>query len=1452
MSAQINWENFEANNPDVRGIQHKFEDLCRQIFENEFLSSNDVHKYLHCNPNNPGVEADPVLDEKSNEKISFQAKYFETESSSAQYSQIRHSAEQTIKYYEGQIDRIYLYSNKTLTVTSTGYKDVESLFSSHDIELTPVTNEMILDLVRKYPYLELLYFGSHTVNLEWFERCFDNTLFSLGDRYNQEFNVSTKCSEFFSIFVHDKIAADLFNSRKSALITRIHELNQRGTNSEYLYELEKAVNNLDDVSADSIASACAWKATVSKKVASYLLSFEKEHKKLDQEIEDTNLKIDEANAKREDTQNLYRRKREINIKISGVEDFYYLPDALEITSDEQSLINGKVLLLHGEAGTGKSQLLAHESRILLDEGRAVLLLNAGIYATAEPVQDQIVAHLQIGYRFGELLDVLEAYGERYNFIIPIFIDALNESWYKDIWTNGIADIISRVYSHQMLRLVLSYRSEYEKLLLPDNILANKNRGDIVSLKNSGFEKNSVEAVKKFLNHFSIPFTPTEFFGIEFENPLFLTLYCKTYNGKEVNLLDLYERLIINADETIFKDIGNALREKGYFKGDGIIEPFIEQFSSAMLASGRRSVNKKELRSLPYWNDMGISCGPFIKSLVRNKLLYTYVDGNDEYYHFSYDQMLDYYSAKTIFSQYSDKVEVRRYLRASILDIHNGELGNPENIDLFVMSCALYSERYGEECIDLIDAISGDDEKMDVFSRYITSLQWRNHRFIPKENLLKLVGTYPCSVEAFWQLLIGNSVKVNNPLNADFLHSFLQSYSLADRDYRWTLYINQLSDDNSDRLVQIIIMYDRGDSLDIHSEKQKELLLTLFGWVLTSSNRWLRDRTSKAMIEILKKNFNLCKPLLEKFKDVNDPYVIQRLYGIVFGACCKRRASDIKAFQVLAEFVYNTVFNQKNVFPDILLRDYARLIIERFLYEKLEYTGIIDRDRIIPPYNSDPIPNVPDGHYQDKEYDGGEFWIMHSMRFENFGGYGDFGRYVYQSALSDFEVDEYKIYNFSIYHIFNDLKYSEKYFGEYDRQCGRCERHQAIKSERIGKKYQWITMMEVLARVADHCQMVDRWNYPKKQQITYEGAWEPDVRDFDPTLNASFMNCGAAPVFNVLDDFSKVARMGHGAPRLLSPELKRKWVESRGPFLGGIKNTLLLKDDKGIEWVTLTCFNDTDRKRIKTDKRSVWSRLYAYFVTEEQKKEFIGCAKKGLSVITNETASYCETYTVYNREYPWASSCNTIKNGAWVDISLPTGDFEIVTEKAKEPDFPIFNDLLAKNAGKSGVDEPENSDVGDTLEFETVAIKYKEVTRERKVQKNIGKILHATCSLLWEDEYDASKDEAISWDVPCPELCESLHLNQLEADGFYFDESNQLAAFDVELTQGFNRLVIRKDLLDGFLNENNFQLIWLVDAQKEIFGSDIQISDWSNWQAVYSYENGSIAGDLQLQEVHSRI
>lgn len=1445
----INWENFAAYNHDARGIRFKFEDLCRQLFANENLTGNTQFRYLHANPNNHGLETEPIYDETNKRWIGFQAKFFDKD---VDYGQIKHSSEKTVEYYsgkEGIVNLVYIFCNQPITSTANGYIKAVECLKKANIDIQLITDTAILDLVRnKYPYLALYYFGNYSIQPEWFATHTSHMLDELGERYNRDFNVNTVFSDEFSLFINDRRAAEYLNAKKANLLDEISGFLCRSDKRNYLKTLKKAVSTLADVSSETLYDSFQWNNEVRLAVTTFLDELTEECKKLEKKRDEKYRLVYESDKNREESKEARKEYQELESQIHNLNMLKRLPDMVMISKRERQLLNGDILTISGRAGTGKSQLLASKTQSLLGEDRVALLLVAGIYFTDDPIHEQIMKNLKLDYSFENLIDILETIGEKNNCIVPVFIDALNETWNRKLWKSGLASIIDKIKRSPMVKLVLAYRPEHQKLILPDSVL--EGQEGVVTMTHRGFEDDSITAVREFMNHYNIPFTPLEYFGYEMANPLFLTLYCKTYNGEEISLPTLYNRVIEHANGNVYRALEAVLRQKGYTEDDDILSPLIMEIAEWLVSRDERSIPQKELTQLSFWSEYGLNAVTLVRHLVREHILHDSVFEGVETLYFAFDQMNDYYCAKAIMEKYQTKAEVRRYLSEKILGIQKGKLGNSWNIDIFVNVCALYAEKYGEECIDVIDELEDTDDKWQVFSRYINCFQWRNSRYIPIDCFEELLKKYPCSPEDLWPMLIGNSVKVSHPFNADFLHRFLSSYNLNKRDYLWTIYINELPSNDTDRLVQLIQMYDRGEKLEETKEKQIELLLTLFGWLLSSSNRWLRDYTSKAMIEILKEHFQLCEIILRKFEKVNDPYIIQRLYGIVFGACCKR--TDDRGNQALAEYVYHTVFEQEKVYPDILLRDYARLIIERFLYEHSEYTGMIERKKIVPPYNSDPIPEIEDQRYLEKHYDGAMFWLIHSMRFEGMGMYGDFGRYVFQSALHNFDVDDKTMFNYAVYYIQEELGFSEEYFGEHDQHCGSYDRHQSIKTERIGKKYQWITMYNMLARISDHCKMVDHWNYPEKEDVKFEGAWEPYIRDFDPTLNQSFMICKEAPRFTILDEFLTKGQEENKAADISTADAQKTWLGTKGIFLNKLKDTLILTDHNGTKWICLTKYCDTGREDLDIDKLLVWSWLYAYFVSPEQADELSQCVKNGRSVIVSDIASHHQTYSVFNREYPWSPSCREFNEYAWVDVQIKTGEYEIVAETVQVPDLSSIEALLSEYSELSEDDEWEVEEVMDDWnekdDFEVPEIQFKEEIREREIKKKIGKILHATTDLLWEEEYDATKESAISQSLPCANLIETMNLKQQKADGFYFDSNGILAAFDTDLTQEINSVVVRKDILDTYLDKTGMKLVWLVDAEKEIHAADYSITKWSEWESVFIYEGSDITGEiLKLQK-----
>lgn len=389
------------------------------------------------------------------------------------------------------------------------------------------------------------------------------------------------------------------------------------------------------------------------------------------------------------------------------------------------------------------------------------------------------------------------------------------------------------------------------------------------------------------------------------------------------------------------------------------------------------------------------------------------------------------------------------------------------------------------------------------------------------------------------------------------------------------------------------------------------------------------------------------------------------------------------------------------------------------------------------------------------------------------------------------------------------------------------------------------MYNMLARISDHCKKIDSWNYSEEEGVQFEGAWELYVRDFDPTLNQNFMTCDAAPKFDVSDEFPAKGKEENKTADISTADTQEAWLETKGIFFDELKDTLILTDHHGIKWICLTKYCDTGRKDLNTEKLLVWSWLYAYFVSPEQADELFRCAGNGQSVITHDTASHHETSSVFNREYPWSPSCKELNSYAWVDAQIKTGEYETVKEIIEVPDISLIEALFCE-AGDLVEDkeqkEEEFAEDGEE-DFEIPAIQFEERIRKREIEKEIGKILHATTDLLWEAEYDATKENAISQSLPCSRLIETMSLRQQQEDGFYYDSNGMLAAFDTDLTQKVNSVIVRKDILDTFLSKTGMKLVWLVDAEKEIHAGDYSITKRSDWEAVFICEGDSIAGEI---------
>ena len=1398
----ITWSQFEVCNPDTRSA---FENMCRYLFNVFFFDEKGL---FHSDPNNPGIEIVPILHEKTGQRISFQAKYFST----IDYSQIKHSAEKAIQYYADELDVIYLYCNKNLTTSSKSYQDIHNLLSAQNISLVPITDQAILDQVLSNDTASWHYFDYRHLTSKWFEERLQLSLAALGPRYNGDFNVNTGTENQLDIFLCNSNAINLINDTKKGIIEQLKILHYKHANwKKSLQRIISAILSIDDVSCTTIADCLSWPEILKQQCAdefSFIRKLIIEKKKL-------YMAAGEAHNP--------QLRRDLSREIPDLENLIDISDNVGLDLISRTLLQEKVLIIKGESGVGKSQLLANAAEKLNKEGQYALLMLGGSFLSLEPVATQITQQLEVDFSFQALLHKLEILGAQANNYTCLLIDAINESPYRDIWKTGLPSLIAQINKFEHVKIVISVRSGYERLVFNDSIIEGIKTNKISNIVHSGFREESIEATLTFLNYYGIPFLPSYFLQAEMTNPLFLTLFCKHYTGENFDMFTLFDRLINRADEEAQKVVGNTVFVP-------ILQHLVEELAEIRLAKKNWDISKPELFGLRFWDTYGLSAQkiPFIAALERSGFLNSIISSDTESYYLGYNLLEDFVCAKQIFKHYHDKSALLSYVQNDLLKIEQGQINNYFNIDIFIVICSLYAEHYHEECFTTIFALVTDEsDQNDISDRYIKSFLWRKASAINSTDFITYINEYGAPRSSVLRVLIENSTKENHPLNALFLHSILENKPIAQRDYLWTTYINDLAN-REERLFQLVTYFDEGNLLNGLSEPNTELLLILFTWLLTSSNRRLRDKASKASIELLKKNFSLCKPLLQRFEKVNDPYVIQRLLGNVFGACVKRSEIAIDTYRELAEYVYNLVFNQETVYPDVLMRDYARLILERWMYESPTDWGFIDAAKIRPPYRSTEIPHVEKQEYYNKENAHSGFnSIDFSMRInhpECPGTYGDFGRYTFQAALERFEsVDVVNLYHYAMQYIRDTLGYSDQLFGDYDRfrVQRNYSRHQNKKIERIGKKYQWITFYNILARVSD-THLLKNWN---ESPYPYEGAWEPYVRDFDPTLNINFLKPNFLPAIQYPKSTEEMFLQTESFP---SDLVIREWTKQPTSFFDSLPGKLVLVDSDGTQWVNLNLYDKFKNKKIESStigfskgSQEIWLMAHGYFVAPEMfevlQKQFAP------GIFDTDFPRGSDVYQLFNREYSWSPGYRSVFQSCCFEAEIEVGEKKLIKETVALPSIVYTGE-------------------GD-FEF-----KVAEQEVERLIPDDVirVKVIPAYSHLLWEEEYDASQDDTTSFDVPCKEIIDCLHLAQKEYDGYYFNPDGELVCFDASLSEICDGLLIRKDYLEQFLVATGLKLFWLCTGEKQFFQGELN-QIWKRWEGFIYYEQNQIHGGFEPVE-----
>ena len=669
--------------------------------------------------------------------------------------------------------------------------------------------------------------------------------------------------------------------------------------------------------------------------------------------------------------------------------------------------------LTGAGGTGKTHLCLDAADRALREGRPALVLFGSRFGVddlwASFCEQLGLPPLGADILLGALEAVAEASdlgGRRF----VVMLDALNDTKTQDYWADRLPALMAEFAERPLLSLLVSCRDTYLEYVDPDNRRAGFEHA------HPGFAGREFEATQKYFTHYGLEAPRIPLLLPEFTIPLFLLTYCKGLHDEgrigpppgHEGRTEIFER---------FLNVSlNRVRVKLHLSpGTGKVRAALDALLNEMGATGLESVEWQRAEELTTaqiperteWPDTALG------ALLSQGLL------SDE---MIYDGEQHVRSVRVTYQAFSDFLILERQLASaadgSPPDRAFAEWLKEASWGIQEAAAVVLPERHAIELPDLLEPlIRGDHEPGSLEGRRasnlmnnldqmtVRSLPYRSAGAITArsiELLNRYARTRDSQKDALDVFLLC-APQPDSPLNADELHHWLSRFSMPRRDAAVGIPFYYDLDDETSPLSRLA-RWAAGGPYPAYEPRVVELACVPLVWMFSSPNRFMRDWITKALSRLLADHLDTAASLVERFADVNDPYVLERLIAVVYGSVLRGGLDHLPDAARVAAQVERFVFRRLDrLNPDALMLDAARGIIEWAVAQGQLSAEALELAR--PPYGLARPSNPPTWERLEGRYPHGEGTTDQtsygSIFFSLRSGIADFGRYVVESGIHHF-------------------------------------------------------------------------------------------------------------------------------------------------------------------------------------------------------------------------------------------------------------------------------------------------------------------------------------------------------------------------------------------------------------------------------------------------------------------
>ena len=803
----------------------------------------------------------------------------------------------------------------------------------------------------------------------------------------------------------------------------------------------------------------------------------------------------------------------------------------------------RVLLLTGPAGQGKTHTLVHELNRALANGEiAIGLLGHTLSATG----DLWSAVLQrLGYPGGKdvFLDELDnaAAGRQQRALIVI--DALNETTDRTRWKGQLNGLLADILARPHLTVALGVRSDYRSLVIPP--LAEGAPTPWVEYLHPGFADVGADALAVYCAHYGVAVPVAPPIG-ELSNPLYVQLLVKSLLGRRAPVywlpswLDVWQGWLAYLErDTVGKlELDDPSRRHP-------LRRTLNRLADAMIDAGTFSLLRHEADRIAEE-----TCGNrkiIAYLLSAGALLDQTNDLDQDFVTFGYERLCDTFIVHRLLAglfRGQPNLEARR--QALVDAVAQGgrlhPLASPALMDhplndnragLLRALCLMAPREMGAEIPALLpldyESPEGDWQDQDdaLQEAYLDSLRWRYQQEdfgSDPQGLLDWFNALAVFHSKHDELdeLIRLALIPGHPFAMEhILHPWLCGMSSpGDRDAVWSIHLVPLWIDDPHSNLRILLRWAGEANLSGLHASVAFPAAQLLAWTTASSQRAQRQSAIRGLTRVLAACPQVLPDFLPDFLAVNDAYVLEGVLIAVLGVILHGRVEEFCAHA--ARLVHESQFAEGNVrWCHLTIRHYARRVVEEAHVRG--WLADVDLSVVRPPYQSTlPLDELPteeelrnaqeasgfrsivgscfghdfywyvmgatsgSKHFLSKPLTGSQEPNRSLGRVTSWWGTGD-------SSLFDVNLSaRFVVWNTS------QLGWSSERFdafdtGEYNRYTGRMA--DEGRTERIGKKYQWIGWHTMLAFLADNYEMLPNWDktpqvYDTPHQISYIEVLDP--------------------------------------------------------------------------------------------------------------------------------------------------------------------------------------------------------------------------------------------------------------------------------------------------------------------------------------------------------------------------